>query len=455
MIAILLGLACSTAPGIEKEAVSDTAGPLAPITAVLDGACTLDPDHQLRAVCSALVEPPTDVIATLTAGNQAVGLTVPADQATAFTVPFLRTDTAWNWRLARADDTRIGRSGTLTTGSVPDAVRPKVSVSGVLSTGPVGFRSPCPGDTRVWAIDQDGAIIGFQDLAAGLDPAPVKIEAVSWTEDETWLAILDNDVVVEWTATGDRRLLNTTGWAGTLHHDITRRDGRTWVLFTTPSEEEPSFLRDGFHVLDSEGAIEATWFLTDHLTPLPGTSSGPAPEDWSHANALWVDSDGLGLLSLRHLSAILGVVVDPDRPDFGAVQWSLVGDPESPLMGEVPLTSSVPGATTFVRQHDPRVVADGTLLLFDNRLEPTESSRVLRLATDLPSEATIIDAWQLDEHCRFQGGAWLTNDGHPVATCAPSATATELDAASGAWRGTISVECQTGPSTFVPRFLRL
>jgi hypothetical protein len=73
-------------------------------------------------------------------------------------------------------------------------------------------------------------------------------------------------------------------------------------------------------------------------------------EDWSHVHPAF--KKGRVLTSMRHLDAI--ALIDTDATE---VVWALKG--------------------TFSRQHDPQVVVDGRLLLFDNQGGEGGSSRVL------------------------------------------------------------------------------
>lgn len=96
------------------------------------------------------------------------------------------------------------------------------------------------------------------------------------------------------------------------------------------------------------------------------------PYDYFHANSIDVDDDGDLLVSARHVCSVVSL----DRVT-GAVEWRLGGRESDLAMGE---------GATFLKQHDARRSADGTVTVFDNGGtcgETTrESSRGLALVVD-------------------------------------------------------------------------
>ncbi|MBX9244115.1 arylsulfotransferase family protein [Actinotalea ferrariae] len=96
------------------------------------------------------------------------------------------------------------------------------------------------------------------------------------------------------------------------------------------------------------------------------------PYDYFHANSIDVDDDGDLLVSARHVCSVVSL----DRVT-GAVEWRLGGRESDLEMG---------AGATFLKQHDARRSADGTLTVFDNGGTcggtTRESSRGLALVVD-------------------------------------------------------------------------
>jgi hypothetical protein len=105
--------------------------------------------------------------------------------------------------------------------------------------------------------------------------------------------------------------------------------------------------------------------------PLDDDGSAEAPYDWFHANSVGEGPDGTLLVSARNTHAVYAL----DR-ESGEVAWQLGG--RSPDV-------AVAGAPTFAWQHDARLLADGTISLFDNEADPPvgEASRALVLDVDV------------------------------------------------------------------------
>ena len=236
---------------------------------------------------------------------------------------------------------------------------------------------------------------------------------------------------------------------GKPHHDVFRRDGRTYVLV---QESVDGVLLDAVQVFDASGAPEAVWRLADHLDPAVDRH-GYLINDYSHANSIWVDEAGDWYLSSRHLSAVFKVA-GLEAPDAGEVRWVLVGDPEET---RVEGTLQLLDEASFVRQHNVHVTPDGRLALFDNRLQFPERSRVLWLAIDEQAGTAAVDQlWTLPLHCPFQGGAWTTPAGTALATCAPHRIAFELAPDDEEPVAQLEVSCASaGQDSYVPRMVPL
>jgi hypothetical protein len=165
-----------------------------------------------------------------------------------------------------------------------------------------------------------------------------------------------------------------------------------------------------------------------------------------------VSADGeTALVSLRHLSTIVAFRADPKDPLFGQVTWTLAGQGPTEMAGQLSLETTVDDATDFQEQHHAHLDTNGRLILLDNRESLEEDSRVLVVSVNLDElSATIESVYPLPVHCPYQGAAYRTDAGI-VATCAPHATAYELDGgAVPPW--SMEIECAGLATIFVPRF---
>lgn len=273
-------------------------------------------------------------------------------------------------------------------------------------------------------------------------------------EDGTLLAIKSGDVL-ERDLDGQLiyRVSNPEDYTNRVHHDSSRWNGWTYALFAESVDVSgENYEMDGFYVFDLDGNVVNTWHLKDFHMPAEGPTT-TLFRDYSHGNAVWVGEDGNALVSFRHLSSVVNVVADPDAPDFGAVNWVLGGDPlDGRLPADIALTAVDGIDASFLRQHNPQILPDGRLSLFDNRMTTAEDSRILVM--DLQPQyglAVIEEAYTLPTHCNFQGAASPLEDGTWVATCAPYRTAFQFDPGGTEPRWSMAADCATAVSTYVPR----
>jgi Arylsulfotransferase (ASST) len=169
---------------------------------------------------------------------------------------------------------------------------------------------------------------------------------------------------------------------------------------------------------------------------------------------VWVDESLQVLVSFRHLSAIASIDGDPASPTFGEVHWVL-STPTSDWQSDFTIASNG-GQADFFMQHNAFRLENGNLTFLDNRAVVAERSRVVEVRLDEEAGvATIEREWPLAVHCAFQGGAWRTAEGDPVATCAPIRQAWQLDAETGVAEWSATAECAAGFGTYIPRFVPL
>lgn len=115
--------------------------------------------------------------------------------------------------------------------------------------------------------------------------------------------------------------------------------------------------------LSRSGDLLFEWSAFDHfsITDLPAVDRAGVNVNWTHGNALDMDSDGNLVVSFRSLSEITKIDVRT-----GAVIWRMGG-----LRNE--FTFEGAGTPAFVHQHGVRVLTTGEIALLDNLGEPGES----------------------------------------------------------------------------------
>jgi hypothetical protein len=419
----------------------------------LSATCAAERGNALRWRCDVTADPPGDVAVAYqdTAGVRPERIAIPADGQQALV--FLAPHTEYVYRAYRVDDPSQTAVGWFTTGEVPDAARLAMTGEGESDAALLGFTSPCQLGAAVLIADpRTGEVLWYHDFTDGGGGV---VEGVAFTEDHTVLALVDGEIR-EVDLVGDELLRLSPGldFALPVHHDVFRKDGLTWALFDELAREPDGqdYLLDGFYAFDPGGAKVVEWHLKDHFTP-PAGSGDPVSLDYSHANAIWVDDDQRVTFSMRGLSAFAYVDGDPGSPAFGEIV-DRVANPDSPFGSDHALATAVGGPADFEHQHNVHTLPDGHVTLLDNRISYAENSRVIELALEA-GLATITAAWELPEHCDYEGGAWRTSSGHPLATCAPSRTAYEFDPTSGAVVWTARADCDGGFPAYVPRFVPL
>jgi hypothetical protein len=457
----------NTDPGtspIDTDVTDTDTGP--PPPPGLTAGCSPVYDNTLRFTCAVTVEPPQGVEVRFApadgSGAERVHTSPAAASTHAVPLYLMRPETDYAVTVT-ADDPSLGEIvTTVTTGIVPLGANIAFAHEGATVTPLVGFASPClKGAFAVVAEPATQQIVWYQNFT---ESEFGFLDAASFTEDGTVLVVvgggvvevaLDGTVLLSVEAT---EAMPTGPTINGMHHDVFRKSGLTYAIFReTVLVGDQNHQLDGFYVFDDTGALVAEWHLKDHFTPSDATGSGPdsIPEDTSHANAVWVGDDGTILFSLRHLSAVLAIA-GVDRPDFGTVLWRLSGD-GGEIGSDFVLTSTTTGPVSFVHQHNAHLLPDGHLTMFDNRSLLIEPSRVLDLTIDPVAGTAVIEReYVLPEHCDYQGGAWRTPAGRPLATCAPYRDAFEFDPAKNdVWDWSLEAECVDTFASHVPRFVPL
>ncbi len=276
-------------------------------------------------------------------------------------------------------------------------------------------------------LDPEGRVVWYEPL---VETFPGGVLSTRWTEQETVLAVVGQNRLVEIDLHGETRFEAVQGvdFTHPIHHDATRWNGWTYALHAELwSGPDESFVVDGLTVFDEAGELWterslATWIEPAGEPPLVSlywlTTWGPTT-DWFHANGMDLNAEGELVLTLRHQSTLAAFVGDPASADFGLPLWHVVGDPNA-LIPEGLVLESEPGSEIpvgYEGPHSPRYTDQGVLLL-DNQASGRLDPRGLALRISPEDDtATLEQAWSVPETCVYQGGASPLQDGHVLIAC--------------------------------------
>jgi hypothetical protein len=450
-------------PTTDTGQTSDPTTDTADVPIALNAACVADPTHALRFICSVSVSPPGPVEVAFSrsdgAGPVRTHASALSESEHVVWLYFMEAETDYTWTAlapGQAEDLRV--QGTVTTGSLPEGAQVNVQSTGVSSASYFLVNSPCSQGGYALIVDPAGSVLWYHDFAQ--PGGPSIIDVVNFTEDETVMTMLDDQVIeVDLTGQVGFHTEPDVHYDYNVHHDMVRKNGLTYILYNENiAYNGDNYVMDGVLVFDATLNLLQDWKLFDHFQPPRPANAAFGAEDYTHSNAVWIDEDDNLILSMRHLSAIAKIKGDPFAPDFGDILWRISGDATEADFGmDFALTSSVPGASDFRQQHNVHRLDDGRMALFDNRITAAENSRVLVLSIDENAMTLNIDeAYELPVHCAFQGGAWHTAAGYPVGTCAPRGTAYEFtpgEYEQAAFE--LEVNCDVGFDNYIPRYTPL
>ena len=169
----------------------------------------------------------------------------------------------------------------------------------------------------------------------------------------------------------------------------------------------------------SDGSLLFEWNSFDHfqITDLPLADRSGANVNFTHGNAIELDTDGNLLLSFRSLSEVTKVNVTT-----GAIMWRLGG-----LANEFTFVGDPKG--TFERQHGLRVVGPRRIQILDNGL--VAPSRFVRYDID-PGAMTAKMVWQfIDDPTTYTmvgGATQVLANGHGLVSFGRAGRVVETDA---------------------------
>ncbi len=407
---------------------TDTTGGSTVTADGITATCSPATDNSLRFNCEVTLETAGAVAIEFSEADGPVRTRTSEDGvATSHKITLwgMRPQTEHAWTVV-VDDV-AGPAGTVTTGTLPSSLDDlEVSISGADPVVEhVTFASGCGQESFALIIGADGEVYWYEAFASnGI--------GMNYTEDGTVVA-QSSTKIVEIDMAGNLLLELDRGqdFSAPLHHDIYKYDGHIYALFADsyPVGNEDAVV-DGIYVFDDGGTLVETWELFEQISISQGDLSDsddrfwstefPGALDFSHGNSVFVDDSGI-YLSTRWISTVWKIA-GLGEPDFGNIDWSLTGEPSSPIDEDLRLTSAIGGDVNFIGQHHATIAPDGTLTLFDNR-NPGDVSRGLAVSIDANGgTAEIIAAYDLPEQCGIQGGSYQMANGDTIVTCATTGT---------------------------------
>jgi hypothetical protein len=269
-----------------------------------------------------------------------------------------------------AGGTTLGEPVELTTAELPSDV-PRFSTVGSSPTpGYVVFAAGLYG----LVIDNTGRVVWYHRFANGLG---LSFAAQPVGRYVARLVTPDPSDVEPWVELDP--LGNTTRMIGCalglqprFHDLLVEPDGAYWImcdevrtldLTAAGGVANARVIGTAVHHISASGALLLQWSPFDHFAT---TDVGPVtPADtlvnWTHGNALDIDTDGNLLVSFRNLNEITKI-----DAATGRVIWRLGGRRNQFTFLDTPMPA-------FSQQHSIRAGGSGSLLLLDNVGNPNES----------------------------------------------------------------------------------
>jgi hypothetical protein len=191
---------------------------------------------------------------------------------------------------------------------------------------------------------------------------------------------------------GTRTLSCARGLQPRLHDLMLEQDGSYWImcdevrtmdLSATGGVANARVAGTVIQHVAADGALLFQWSPFDHfdITDLDPAERAGATVNWTHGNALDVDTDGNLLVSFRSLGEITKIDVTT-----GVVIWRLGGRRNQFTFVDTPTPA-------FSRQHSVRSCAPGTVLLLDNMGDPGESRAERYVLNEVSRTARLVHAY--------------------------------------------------------------
>ncbi len=238
--------------------------------------------------------------------------------------------------------------------------------------------------------------------------------------------------------TGTRTLGCAHGYQPRMHDMIAKQDGSYWLLCdetriidlsSQGKSSQARVLGTSVQWRSAVGDVLFEWSPFDHfdidLSVLASVDRSAVPINWTHGNALDLDSDGNLLVSFRNLSEVTKI-----DTRTGAVIWRMGGSGNQLTFENLDLPA-------FVGQHGVRSTGRGQLLLLDNlgdphasraeRYEVDDGRRAVRSSGSFGSSAGVI--------AQVGGNAQALPNGHVLVSFGSGGGVDEYDASGRVvWR---------------------
>lgn len=182
------------------------------------------------------------------------------------------------------------------------------------------------------------------------------------------------------------------GLQSRVHDTISQRDGSQWLLCDETRTIDLSAFGGASaarvtgtavqHV-SAAGILLLHWSPFDHfaITDLDSLERPGATVNWTHGNALALDTDGNVIVSFRNLGELTKI-----HARTGAVLWRMGGRRNQFAFPDSP-------SPPFLRQHGVRVASTGALMVLDNTGDPGESRAELYAVDETARTARLVRSY--------------------------------------------------------------
>jgi hypothetical protein len=267
-------------------------------------------------------------------------------------------------------DVVLGDPLEITTGALPADIPHFLTEVIDPSPGYVLFATP----VLTLVIDNGGRVVWYRRYENGPGLNFMAQPTGHYVVHPPTLAIGDIEPWLELDPLGNvaRTLTCVNGLPSRLHDLILEADGsyrilcdevRTMDLSAVGGVANARVTGTVVQHVERSGQLRSQWSSFDHfeITDVDIAERRGQNVNWTHGNALALDTDGNILLSFRNLGEITKI-----NASTGAVLWRLGG-----LRNQFTFLGSPTPA--FARQHGLRWAAPGMLVLLDNMGDPAES----------------------------------------------------------------------------------